>query len=99
MSAFTLVVQIQVKPECVEAFCEATLANVRASRQEPGILRFDLLKQQDATDRFLLIEEFREPEAQQRHRESPHYSVWRDTVAPMMAAPRIPLKYDRLEPA
>ena len=61
MSAFTLVVQIQVKPECVEAFCEATLANVRASRQEPGILRFDLLKQQDATDRFLLIEEFREP--------------------------------------
>ena len=99
MSAFTLIVQIQVKPECVEAFCEATLANARASRQEPGILGFDLLKQQDATDRFLLIEAFRGPEAQQQHRETPHYAVWRDAVASMMAAPRIPLKYDRLEPA
>ncbi len=99
MSAFTLVVQIQVKPECVDAFCAATLINACASRREPGILRFDLLRQQDAADRFLLVEEFRDPEAQQQHRETPHYSVWRDTVALMMATPRIPLKYDRLEPA
>ena len=98
MSAYTLVVQIQVKPECVDAFCAATLMNARASRQEPGILQFDLLRQHDAPDRFLLVEEYREPEAQQRHRETPHYAVWRDTVAPMMAAPRVPLKYDRLEP-
>lgn len=99
MSAFTLVVQIQVKPDCIDAFREATLANARASRQESGILRFDLLQQQGAPDRFLLVEEYREPDAQLRHRDTPHYAIWRDAVAPMMAVPRAALKYDSLEPA
>jgi len=39
-------VHVQVKPDCVEAFKAATLANARASIQEPGIARFDVVQQQ-----------------------------------------------------
>lgn len=98
MSAYTAIIQVHVKPECVDAFRAATLVNAKASRLEPGILRFELLQQTDAPDRFVLVEEYRNPEAQLSHRETPHYAVWRDTVAPMMASPRSPLKYHRIEP-
>ncbi|MCX6930749.1 MAG: antibiotic biosynthesis monooxygenase, partial [Verrucomicrobia bacterium] len=33
-------VHVHVKPECVEAFKQATLANARESAKEPGIARF-----------------------------------------------------------
>ncbi len=98
MSAYTAIIQVHVKPECVDAFRAATMVNAKASRLEPGILRFELLQQTDASDRFVLVEEYRNPEAQLSHRETPHYAVWRDTVAPMMASPRSPLKYLRIEP-
>ncbi|RCK81475.1 MAG: Autoinducer 2 (AI-2) modifying protein LsrG [Candidatus Ozemobacter sibiricus] len=95
----TVVVQIQVKPECIEAFREATLVNVRHSRQEPGIGRFDLLQQADDPCRFLLIEGYRTADAPAAHKETAHYQVWRETVAPMMASPRTSLKFHAFEPA
>ncbi|MFN8530972.1 MAG: antibiotic biosynthesis monooxygenase [Anaerolineae bacterium] len=91
-------VQIQVKPEVIDAFITATLENGRSSIQEPGIIRFDFL--QDAADptHFTLVEVYRTPEDQQRHRETAHYLKWRDTVADMMAAPRTFIKYVNLLP-
>jgi quinol monooxygenase YgiN len=89
-------VQVQVKPECVEVFLAATRLNARASRLEPGVLRFDVLQQTDDPARFILIEHYRDAAAQLAHRETAHYPVWRDTVAPMMAAPRTSVKYGEL---
>ncbi len=86
-------VHVHVKSESVEAFRVATIENARNSRQEPGIERFDVLQQADDPARFLLIEIYREPDAQLRHRETPHYAVWRDAVADMMAEPRSSVKY------
>jgi quinol monooxygenase YgiN len=86
-------VHVHVKSESVEAFRVATVENARNSRQEPGIERFDVLQQADDPARFLLIEIYREPEAQLRHRETAHYAVWRDAVAGMMAEPRSSVKY------
>ena len=40
-------VHVQVKPECIAAFKAATVANARASVQEPGIARFDVVQQAD----------------------------------------------------
>jgi autoinducer 2-degrading protein len=91
-------VHIQVKPEFVAAFREATMENGRNSVQEPGIARFDLFQQTDDPARFLLIEIYRDAEAQPRHRETAHYATWRDTVAQMMAEPRVSVKYARLFP-
>ena len=91
-------VHIQVKPESVEAFRQATIANARESVKEPGIARFDLLQQADAPARFVLVEVYRTAEAPARHRETTHYTVWRDTVADMIAVPRSRGEYANVFP-
>ncbi len=91
-------VHIQVKPDCLAAFREATLENARASVQEPGIARFDVMQQADDPTRFMLVEAYRSEEAPIRHKETPHYAKWRDMVAAMMAQPRTSVKYGNLYP-
>ena len=91
-------VHVQVKPEWVEAFKRATLANARASLQEPGIVRFDVVQQQDDPTRFVLVEVYLNANAAAAHKETKHYPVWRDTVAPMMAQPRQSAKFNSLSP-
>ena len=91
-------VHVQVKPECVEAFKAATLANARASVQEPGIARFDVCQQADDPTRFVLVEVYRTPEAPAAHKTTAHYAVWRDAVVSMMAAPRTSVKFANMFP-
>lgn len=92
-------VHIHVKPEHLEAFKTATLVNARASVQEPGIARFDVVQQADDPTRFVLVEAYRDAEAPAAHKETVHYATWRDTVAPMMVAPRSSVKYGNVFPA
>ena len=91
-------VHVQVKPECVEAFKSATLVNARESWKEPGVARFDALQQQEDPTRFVLVEIYRDDAAAAAHKETKHYPVWRDTVAPMMAEPRRSVKFNNLFP-
>jgi len=91
-------VHAQVKPQDAAAFVEATLENARASVQEPGIARFDLIRQSDDPTRFVLVEVYRDASAPAAHKETAHYAKWRDTVAPMMALPRSSVKYENLFP-
>ena len=95
---FIVHVFIHVKPECVEDFKAATLANVQNSIQEDGIARFDFVEQLDDPNRFLLVEAYRQPEDAAKHKETAHYAVWRDTVEPMMAEPRSSMKYSNIAP-
>ncbi len=90
---------VHVKPEYIDAFRAAVLDNAANSVQEPGIARFDVLQQLDDPQRFLLVEVYRTPEDQARHRETAHYARWRDTVADMMAEPRSAVKYGNAYPA
>jgi quinol monooxygenase YgiN len=90
---------IQVKPEYFDAFISATEDNASHSLQEPGIARFDLIRQADDPTRFVLVEVYVDAEAPARHKETAHYARWRDTVAPMMTQPRSNLKYEILFPA
>jgi (4S)-4-hydroxy-5-phosphonooxypentane-2,3-dione isomerase len=89
-------VHVHVKPDQAEAFQAATLDNARNSAQEPGVLRFDVLQQSDDPTRFLLIEIYKHPDDQLKHRETAHYLRWRDAVADMMAEPRQAVKYNEL---
>jgi len=91
-------VHVHVKSESVEAFKEATLANSRASVQEPGIVRFDVIQQNDDPSRFILVEVYRSVEATAAHKETAHYAAWRDAVAPMMATPRTSVKFTNCFP-
>jgi len=91
-------VQVHVKPDCVEAFKQATRLNARWSLLELGVLRFDVLQQQDDPTRFVLVEIYRDADAAAAHKATDHYLVWRDAVAPMMAGPRQSVKFDNISP-
>ncbi len=92
-------VHVQVKPECVEAFKAASLANAQASVKEPGIARFDVVQQADDSTRFVLVEAYRADDAPAAHKETAHYATWQDAVAPMMAVPRQSTKFRNVFPA
>jgi autoinducer 2-degrading protein len=92
-------IHAHVKPECVEAFREATIENARESLREPGMARFDVLQQIDDPARFIFIEAYRDESATAAHKDTAHYAKWRDTVAPMMAEPRQNVKYANVFPA
>ncbi len=76
-------VHVHVKPESAEAFVEATRENARDSVREPGVVRFDVIRQADDPG---------------RHKGTPHYAAWRGAVEPMMAEPRRSVKYGALFP-
>ena len=88
-----VLVHVHVLPDAVEKFKAATQANASASRKEAGIAQFEMIQQADDPKRFVLIEVYRTPEAAAAHKETEHYKAWRDTVAPMMAEPRVGVKY------
>lgn len=91
-------VDVHVKPEFIDAFIAATLENARASVQEPGIARFDVIQDQADPAHFVLVEVYRTPDDPARHKETAHYAKWRDAVADMMAVPRTSVKYVNLFP-
>lgn len=100
MSTTLLIVQVacHVKPDAVAAFREATLANARASVQEPGIARFDVLQDRSDPTRFVLVEAYRNDDAPLAHKDTDHYKRWRDTVADMMAEPRTATRFVNVHP-
>jgi len=89
---------IHVKPDKVEDFKSATVENARNSLKEQGVARFDFNQQADDPARFVLVEVYRNAAANAAHKETNHYQVWRDTVTPMMAAPRTSVKFHNLFP-
>jgi quinol monooxygenase YgiN len=91
-------VHVHVKPGCVAAFQAASLENARHSVREPGIARFDVVQQIDDPTRFVLVEVYRTSAAPAAHKETPHYQVWRDAVASLMAEPRTSVKFANVFP-
>jgi autoinducer 2-degrading protein len=85
---FVLTVSINVKPEHVDEFVPAMLANARGSRTEPGNLRFDVLRDEDDPNHFMLYEVYQSAAALEAHRETPHFKQWAAAVEPMLAEPR-----------
>ena len=93
-----LMVYIQVKPEFVDAFIEATLANARGSNQEAGVARWDFNQQLDDPTRFCLYEVYRSKEGLAAHRETAHFLTWRDAVKDMMVGERTRTEYGNVYP-
>ena len=89
---------VHVKPDDVAAFTTTTLENARNSVQEPGVVRFDVIQQDDDPTRFVLLEIYRTPADPARHKETAHYLTWRNAVEPMMAEPCRSVKYRAVFP-
>ena len=90
---------VLVKPEHIEQFKAETLINAKASLEEPGIIRFDVLQEEGKPGSFLLVEVYRTMDDPVRHKETSHYQRWRDVAEPMMAMPRTKVVYKNFFPA
>ena len=91
-------VDVFVKSEFVDDFKKITHDNHINSVLEPGIYRFDILQDEKDPSHFVLYETFDSDEAIQAHRETEHYSRWRDTVAPWMDRPRNGTRFKMIFP-
>lgn len=50
---------VSVKPGTEDAFIKASLDNARASAQEEGIARFDVIQEEDDPTKFVLVEVYK----------------------------------------
>lgn len=87
------IVYLQVLPENRQRFLQIALENVAASRQEPGIVQFDLLEQQDSPQHFLLYEVYRSQADLEAHRLTPHFARWAKTGVPLLVGERRRVMY------
>jgi (4S)-4-hydroxy-5-phosphonooxypentane-2,3-dione isomerase len=92
-------VHARIRPGQVEDFLAATDINARASVNEPGVLRFDVIQDQADPAHVVLVEVYRDEAASAAHKQTAHYATWRDAVAGMMAQPRESARYSAVFPA
>jgi (4S)-4-hydroxy-5-phosphonooxypentane-2,3-dione isomerase len=91
-------VHVHVKPDRIDDFIAATKLNHQASIQEAENRRFDILQSSENACYFVLYEAYTSAEAAVSHKQSPHYLVWRDSVADWMAEPRQGIGFHGLFP-
>jgi len=94
----TTLVYVQVIARYIADFVEATRRNHEASIRESGNARFDVLQSPDDPTQFVLYEAYLTLEAASKHKQTPHYLEWKETVAPWMAIPRKGVTYHGLYP-
>ena len=94
---------LKVKPGEESAFLVASRLNQAGARQEPGNLRFEIYRSRTNLSHFLFIEAYDSEESVNRHRETPHFLKWLETVSPLLVEPRqrvpgneIPPDYEHL---
>ena len=90
---YVVCVTVHVTSGQADAFFQAVLENARASRREPGNVRFDILQAEVDPNQFFLYEAYRSQEDFVRHQQTPHYLAWKAAVAPWMAVPRQGVRY------
>ncbi|WP_295812328.1 antibiotic biosynthesis monooxygenase [uncultured Nitratireductor sp.] len=86
-------VSINVKKGHVPAFLEAFRINYEGTREEPGNLRFDVLRDPDDENRFLIYEVFTSEAALEEHRKTKHYQECVRLIDPILAGPRTKVFY------
>jgi quinol monooxygenase YgiN len=64
---------LRLKPGKLEETIAAGKAHIAASRLEPGCVSFDFYVNVDGSDSFTSVEEFRDQEALDAHRKTPHF--------------------------
>jgi (4S)-4-hydroxy-5-phosphonooxypentane-2,3-dione isomerase len=95
---FIVHVFIQVKPDSLEAFRNATIENASNSLQEPGVVRFDVIQQRDDPTQFVLVEVYQTEGDTASHKRTPHYAKWQAAVENLLSQPRSRIFYQNVFP-
>ena len=77
--AIGIVVDAEIDPARVDEFLEVMEADAKGSRDEPGCLRFDVLRASE--NRFFFYEVYVDADAVDVHKAQPHFKLWSDFKA------------------
>jgi (4S)-4-hydroxy-5-phosphonooxypentane-2,3-dione isomerase len=84
---FSLLVQLEVRPDARDEFLAAITTNAEASvRDEPGCHRFDVSAVEGDENRFVLYELYDDAEAFEAHKRAPHFAAWREVADRVLAS-------------
>lgn len=92
----TIIVKVEVKSEHIQNFIDATVKSQSATMKEPTCLSYEILRDEKEPHKFTLVETYKNDEAIEFHKTTPHFLEWRSTVQEMMLVPRTSSKYDYL---
>jgi autoinducer 2-degrading protein len=92
------IITVQVKAGAEREFEELTEANHRGSLSEPGVLRFDVLRDTDQPGRYYLYEAYTDEAATRAHKETDHYHRWKAGAEPLMASTRTSVATEPVAP-
>jgi len=77
--------RVQVKPDYKQEFLNATQTLIQATRQEEGVLFFELYESQDDDNGFIFYEIFTSLDALKAHRDEAHTKTWFSQVSDILA--------------
>lgn len=84
----TIVVNAEVKFEHVQNFIDATKKSQVGTLQEDGCTRYEILQNPVETNKFILIETYKNEDAINIHKETEHFKEWRMVTYEWMLVPR-----------
>jgi quinol monooxygenase YgiN len=88
--AFVIVAEFEVKPEAIDAFVAAAIADASASvAKEPGCRQFDVTRSTEQPNRILLYEVYDSQAAFDAHLEMPHLKTFRDRIEPLVVSRQV----------
>ncbi len=83
---FAIFVTIEVKPEHIKEFTEATVVEARGTvGGEADVFQFHMLTDENRPNVFYFFEIFRDAAAWEAHRETENFRIWRARVEHMFA--------------
>lgn len=95
---FAMLVEINIKEGKEQEFLEIFKRNHLGTRQEPGNLRFDVLRDPDIKTRFYAYEVYVDEQALEAHRKTPHYHRCVAELEPIMSGARSKKIFDWIMP-
>ena len=70
-------IEVHVKPSALEEFLKVIKHDaVHSAGDEPGCMRFDVLRDNDDPLKFYFYEVYKDEAARSAHRQMPHFAEW-----------------------
>mmetsp|Transcript_30790 Transcript_30790/g.41675 ORF Transcript_30790/g.41675 Transcript_30790/m.41675 type:complete len:236 (-) Transcript_30790:386-1093(-) len=88
----TMIVQVEIVPNRIDDFLRVMGLDAAGSRQEPNCLRFDVLRVDDSTNKFVLYESYTDAAALAYHKTTEHYKCWSEFKASGGVASQVVVK-------
>ena len=93
------IITVRVKAGREQQFEKVTTANHYGSVQESGVLRFDVLRDNENPGTYYLYEAYRDEAATRAHKETEHYHAWKDAVSDLLVGDRASVACSVVAPA